>query len=63
MSRQALAELCEIKFGKTHPMCNLVSAVDAENGLKIAELHSSLHDRVEMAKLYASVADYFWSSL
>lgn len=22
---QALAELCEIKFGKTHPVCNLVS--------------------------------------
>lgn len=22
---QAFAELCEIKFGKTHPVCNLVS--------------------------------------
>lgn len=26
---QALAELCEIKFGKTHPVCNLVSFVGA----------------------------------
>lgn len=25
MFSQALAELCEIKFGKTHPVCNLVS--------------------------------------
>lgn len=25
---QALAELCEIKFGKTHPMCNLVSVLE-----------------------------------
>lgn len=25
MFPQALAELCEIKFGKAHPVCNLVS--------------------------------------
>uniref|UniRef100_A0A8C8C7X8 Ubiquitin conjugation factor E4 B n=1 Tax=Oncorhynchus tshawytscha TaxID=74940 RepID=A0A8C8C7X8_ONCTS len=25
--RQALAELCEIKFGKTHPMCNLMTSL------------------------------------
>ena len=24
---QALAELCEIKFGKTHPVCSLVSSL------------------------------------
>ncbi|MEQ2175515.1 hypothetical protein GOODEAATRI_018666 [Goodea atripinnis] len=48
--RQALAELCEIKFGKTHPVCNLYfsgPAITMENTRVVSQ---SLQHYLELAR-------------
>lgn len=62
---QALAELCEIKFGKTHPVCSLVSKDSDKSrvriqfaGVIVLFMHSSLlwsHNFTPATKLFCFI--------